>query len=150
MAPGSVCAGLRRREQLGEPAMVKSVNPSPPSTTLIELPFTHDPCQGFQEVPTGRRRAIVPYPMFPAPTFGELKQILIDEFDCRFIDGPRLSRRGSDESFIATYFSRTVEGREIECIFLPKGDEERMLPDVIRYICDSLEIPKERFGLNLG
>jgi hypothetical protein len=92
----------------------------------------------------------VPYPMSQAPTFAELKQILIDEFDCQFIEGPRVSRRGSDQSFVATYFSRTVDGKAIECIFLPKSDNERMLPDVIRYICESLGIPKERFGLNLG
>ena len=92
----------------------------------------------------------MPYPMAPALPFTEVKQILIDEFGCSFIEGPRLSRRESDESFVVTYFSRTVEDRMLECVFLVNSDDERILPDRIRNLCDRLEIPKSRFGLDLG
>jgi hypothetical protein len=92
----------------------------------------------------------MPYPMAQSVTFVELKRILIEEYDCQFQEGPKLSLHSSDLSFTVTYFSRTVDGTVLECLFLPKSDDQRMLPDMIRYICERLQIPKRSFGLTLG
>ena len=92
------------------------------------------------------------YPMSPAPTFGEVKARLINDFGCRY---KKLkvhvcyTEEGEEEEEEIPYFERDVESRTVQYTTVME-DYERMNPRALRDVCSALGIDPRAFGLYLG
>lgn len=89
----------------------------------------------------------MPYPFVQCPTFAELKEKLRQEYGCQIRDGGELT--SDDGSSPITYLERVVDGKSLTYVIVIDDDETRIEVDLIRGICDRLQIPKADFGLTL-
>jgi len=87
--------------------------------------------------------------MMQLPTFAEFKYRLSKEFDCAYKVLPGSLSMADGPAEPVNYFERTIGGETFrKTISYP--DDERLMPSVIRSVCDALKIDKSKFGLDLG
>ena len=86
----------------------------------------------------------MPYPFVRWPTFGELRQKLIDDFQCRYTEVS-----GSVNGRVYGTLERTVDGKTMRYA-VPYSDGQRLAPSVVRSICAHLRVDGSAFGLTLG
>jgi hypothetical protein len=56
----------------------------------------------------------------------------------------------SNRTIKAQYFEHKMDGRVIRCEVSFADENERLTPNMIRYVCNRLEINPRLFGLQLG
>ncbi len=90
------------------------------------------------------------YPFAKAPTFAELRDRLVKEFNCKHIKLTANVRdpKGTEQEIY--YFERTVNKVVIRAVGPDLKDEERVAYSVIRSLCVKLKIDPAEFGLVLG
>lgn len=91
----------------------------------------------------------MPFPFSQLPTFAELKTILAREFACQF-KSEEVRIEVLNDSYFIHYFDRVVGGRVLSHSVVIDDEGERITPTLLRSICENLEIPLDRFGLELG
>lgn len=92
-----------------------------------------------------------PYPMGPAPTFGQVKDRLIQDFDCRY-KKLEVNIIFEEEEFGDEEIPYIERDTDIGTVQYPAimTDGERMNPMILRGLCNALKIDPREFGLYLG
>ncbi len=83
------------------------------------------------------------YPFIEWPSFGDLRQRLLDEFGCTY------DRVGTINGADTWCLARVVDG-ENRRYGVMYQDHERLAPSVVRSICARLKVDPKAFGLTLG
>jgi hypothetical protein len=86
------------------------------------------------------------YPFGPWPTWSEiihrLNALGVSYQDEKVLVGKK--------HFRIQYFEHKMDGKTIRCEISFSDPSERLVPGMIRYICNRLQINPSFFGLNLG
>ena len=84
------------------------------------------------------------------PYFRDFKARLINEFSCTYeqSEGEIVDSDGNISH--ARYFKREVESQGIVTCVVELNDDDQMLPNQIRNICDRLCIRRDAFGMPIG
>lgn len=87
------------------------------------------------------------YPFTQIPTFLELKDRLVSEYDCAISE---LEEQVNGDDHTIFYVERSINGTTKKCVIDKLDDSERITYSVIRTICTRLDIDPSDFGLPLG
>ena len=89
------------------------------------------------------------YPMIQSPTFIEFCNRMVNEFGCTYEQLSESIIVNDDELKAVHYLKRVIDGVPFTyTLFL--GDDERVMPALIRSVCEHLQIDPRSFGLTLG
>ncbi len=85
------------------------------------------------------------YPMVQAPTFGEFRQRLERDFDCRYIADGEVSINGDPIARL----ERDIEG-STRRYAVTYSEDVRLAPSVVRSISAQLRVDSTVFGFTIG
>lgn len=85
------------------------------------------------------------YPMVQWITFGDFRQRLEGEFDCRYVTDEQVSVNGTQFGEL----ERAIGGRTRRYA-VSYTDEYLLAPSVVRSICAHLHVNPVEFGLTIG
>lgn len=90
------------------------------------------------------------YPFAKAPFYGEVKQRLEKEFDCKYrkAEGKLVAPDGTEHEVY--YFERKLKDKTLRASAPELSDKDYVLWSVLRSLCARLEVNPAAFGLDLG
>ncbi len=88
------------------------------------------------------------YPFGKAPTFGELKSKLINDFGCEFKAETDVTNQAG-QPFKIEYFERKINGTVFTCTVSFENDSDIVSLWTVQNICDRLKITPRPYGLTL-
>ena len=80
------------------------------------------------------------------PTFGEFRQRLERDFDCRYVADEEVSVNGAQIARL----ERDIDDGSTRRYAVTYSEDYRLAPSVIRSICGQLHVDAAVFGLTIG